>query len=533
MNLLDILKYVWQGQQGQNAPFLTPGYNGQENPASVIMNRQQGQGQMPAGMPQQTPMMRAPMQQNATSGGLKGLLQNPNFLQGIAQIAMSQGTYGGARGAGFQNQMAAQEESRRNSAIAEDESARDWARIKNEEERYKATQASQKPGQMAQVLNTATSLGIPIADAAEMLGVQVPPELSQRLDSAIAAKQAKSQTYIDVDPESETYGQIVASPDPENPNHYPMDTKTAVQLSKSLAKKSKGDKFYVAPNGKLIPETYAANIPTEARLQLEGPFDAQQAISRAGQVNKPSAAEQKSLQEELADLTAKGKLTPQEESRKKAIEYALGYVANQYGSGFKLFNTPEGNPVLFHPGKGTVPVGGDLRPAYSPGEREEMATLDEMINKLNNLERLANNNKGSIGPIEGRIADVQRKLDGSNAEVNEMFRIADGIADDLLRAKSGAQINEQEYNRLRQLTPNPRMGEGKFFSDLKGFKAEMQRVLDRRSGKAPLVGGGNTQAEAKPNKPKFSKSKWAAANPRGDVTAAAKQAQAEGYEVID
>lgn len=206
------------------------------------------------------------------------------------------------------------------------------------------------------------------------------------------------------------------------------------------------------------------------------------------------------LQSELATLRQQelqGALTTEGKARKDGIEYAMGYVANQYGSGYQLMSLPDGTSIVVQKSTGqpvgTVPEG--IRPQFTAAEREEIGGLDEIVTQMGQLRTLGNDHRGSIGWGAGTLADWEQRyvgeglsLDEQEArEVSEMFRISDGIADLLLRARSGAQINEQEYQRLRLLTPNPRLGETKFFSDLDSFDAEMRRILGRRSGSAPLV----------------------------------------------
>jgi hypothetical protein len=57
--------------------------------------------------------------------------------------------------------------------------------------------------------------------------------------------------------------------------------------------------------------------------------------------------------------------------------------------------------------------------------------------------------------------------------------MTDDAGDQLLRARSGAQINDQEYQRLRNLVPNPRGTVSKFFSDLRLFRNEMTRLQQK------------------------------------------------------
>lgn len=132
----------------------------------------------------------------------------------------------------------------------------------------------------------------------------------------------------------------------------------------------------------------------------------------------------------------------------------------------------------------------------SADERKDAGNMSVMIDDILTLENLANSNKDSIGPLQGRWQAFKRATVGTgDAEINELFRISDNLADQLLRARSGAQINESEYRRLRPLVPNPRGPEDKFFSDLAGFASELKRTqLARFPGQAapgatPPAGG--------------------------------------------
>lgn len=132
----------------------------------------------------------------------------------------------------------------------------------------------------------------------------------------------------------------------------------------------------------------------------------------------------------------------------------------------------------------------------SEKERAGRVDLEGVVQDLNELERLAKENTGSIGRFSGNVAAGKRWLFGAGAEVNDMFRIADNLADQLLRARSGAAITEGEYRRLRSLAPDPRAPQDKFFSDLKSFRSEVQRKLSGMTGKP-------VEAKQESSKPKI------------------------------
>jgi hypothetical protein len=186
----------------------------------------------------------------------------------------------------------------------------------------------------------------------------------------------------------------------------------------------------------------------------------------------------------------------QKQGYKGSFEDWKKLIAVTYGPGFRELTTPEGRTIYIHPSTGRIaesPEG--TRPQYTAAEREEIGGFDEILAEAKILRGIANENRGSIGVIQGTASDIKRKLVGSTPAVNDLFRLSDSMAARILYLYSGAQINETEYNRLRGLVPNPRQSEDKFFNDLNSFEAEVKRVMARRSGAAPLItpqGGGGT-----------------------------------------
>ncbi|MEN6537836.1 MAG: hypothetical protein ABFD89_29560 [Bryobacteraceae bacterium] len=275
------------------------------------------------------------------------------------------------------------------------------------------------------------------------------------------------------------------------------------------------------PLRRRIPETYSPEavaqvqrmaLPAKERKELETPKPPTSAAQLAFMASDPRVPEPQrqaaasalklvkqyqgqgdnktTMQERLAQLynIPEAQRTPQQKQEMESVEKALTVVATAYGAGYKPLNTPGGGLVYYHPGTGqqvTPPQG--TRGPYGAAERQQIAGLDEMAGQLKELRGLARKHRDVIGPAMGRITDVQRRLVGAGDEVNRLFRISDNLADQLLRARSGAQINEKEYDRLRTLVPNPRQAEEKFFSDLDSFEKELQGLLSRRSGAAPLV----------------------------------------------
>jgi len=124
------------------------------------------------------------------------------------------------------------------------------------------------------------------------------------------------------------------------------------------------------------------------------------------------------------------------------------------------------------------PVAGGRRSGVPAGARERAANIEGMVEDLTALEALARKpeNQSSIGRFSGNAAALERWLGTASAEVNDLFRLSDNLADQLLRARSGAQINEREYTRLRSLVPDPRGPLNTFTSNLGLFRNELRRL---------------------------------------------------------
>lgn len=126
------------------------------------------------------------------------------------------------------------------------------------------------------------------------------------------------------------------------------------------------------------------------------------------------------------------------------------------------------------------------------GELDRRGMLKLIGDSVNQLETVAQANRGAIGYYAGKATSARRSgaLDflglQTSTGVNDLFHISKNLSDLLLRARSGAQINEQEYQRLSGLTPNPEGGEARFFDDLRKFKEEFNLTASvRHMGTGP------------------------------------------------
>lgn len=118
-----------------------------------------------------------------------------------------------------------------------------------------------------------------------------------------------------------------------------------------------------------------------------------------------------------------------------------------------------------------------------PAEMAQRGSLESIISDSAELGRLSEGEAGDkIGPVTGRWTAATRGILPQTQDVQDMFHISQNLGDQLLRARSGAQINEQEYKRLRTLVPDPRDERTKFDADLRRFQIEVKNTLSARKG---------------------------------------------------
>jgi len=155
------------------------------------------------------------------------------------------------------------------------------------------------------------------------------------------------------------------------------------------------------------------------------------------------------------------------------------------GAYFPIVDEQGNLQTFFNPKSGRAvnpPVSGRKSP-LSAAENVRRANSEFMLGKLNELEALAKQNPDAIGPVAGRLESLKQGTIGSTDAKTELHRGSNDLADMLLRARSGAQINEQEYDRLRRLVPNPNQPPQTFLSNLKNFRAELQSITNKSTGR--------------------------------------------------
>ena len=119
------------------------------------------------------------------------------------------------------------------------------------------------------------------------------------------------------------------------------------------------------------------------------------------------------------------------------------------------------------------------KPAPSQ-ERENLNKLFEFRIKLSRIENLFD--PAFVGRFEGGISGATREFLGVSITKKEvMFRqVVKDIADTLLRLRSGAQINEQEYKRLSKLVPTVGLPDEVFLARLQSLAKSIDESIGIR-----------------------------------------------------
>lgn len=137
----------------------------------------------------------------------------------------------------------------------------------------------------------------------------------------------------------------------------------------------------------------------------------------------------------------------------------------------------------WNPKSGRIePIPGSFEGARKSGlsgtEISRRGLLTNLVEDMKTATTLAEKYRGTwtIGAGTGTVMSWGRRVVGGEQEAISLGRILGNAADILLRARSGAQINEQEYNRLSKLVPSLNESEDSFFTKLADFQNELGRM---------------------------------------------------------
>ncbi len=119
----------------------------------------------------------------------------------------------------------------------------------------------------------------------------------------------------------------------------------------------------------------------------------------------------------------------------------------------------------------------------SAGEREKTASFAVLSDQI---KRIKDTYKPEfVGLVSGQLGRVTQLANKDEAAFRQVIN---DVKDSLLRARSGAQINEQEYARLAKLVPDYTDSETQFSGKMQSFETTLNTIMAERA-KAQKSGG--------------------------------------------
>lgn len=209
-------------------------------------------------------------------------------------------------------------------------------------------------------------------------------------------------------------------------------------------------------------------------------------------------------------LSKKNQLAVQKqvETRITTEELLKSRDLGTYGS-HRIIQTDKGAYyVAVRPDKGGKPIpitDAQGQPLAKPIPSEQMSRISDLLTlKANNEEVQKLYNPSYVGPVAGRWAGLKEKLVDLPEPQVQFYAYVRDNQDALLRARSGAQINEQEFRRLVAFLPDPNLPSGNFMARQKRFEKEVEIVL---GNKVKMLGVGGYGTVSMTEQPKESQDK--------------------------
>lgn len=143
--------------------------------------------------------------------------------------------------------------------------------------------------------------------------------------------------------------------------------------------------------------------------------------------------------------------------------------------GYSTFQTRGEGAGRFVPPSGNIPS--KPLPESATKEFGALSQLQGSIGKIKELYK-----PDYVGPIMGRYYNTAEKAVNLPKNQVKFYSYVNDAKDALLRARSGAQINEQEYKRLVQFLPTSELPESNFEARLQRFE-EQVRILQMEKAK--------------------------------------------------
>lgn len=162
--------------------------------------------------------------------------------------------------------------------------------------------------------------------------------------------------------------------------------------------------------------------------------------------------------------------------QRAAMAYSQGKQAPQFApvqttGGILPFATKGPKAGTFVQPPGGIPAPTKPLPEAAAKEFGALAALRAQVGEAKRLY-----NSRYVGPVAGRYYSVAENLVNLPPEQVQFYAYVNDIKDALLRARSGAQINEQEYARLVKFLPTAELPPQNFMARMKRFDKAVEMI---------------------------------------------------------
>jgi hypothetical protein len=159
---------------------------------------------------------------------------------------------------------------------------------------------------------------------------------------------------------------------------------------------------------------------------------------------------------------------------KSVTEPQVQFSPVQTTEGIKSFQTKGDGAGGFR-----QPIGEPERKPLGEAATKEFGALSAL--KESNRKAISLFKESYVGPAAGRYYTQKEKIATLPEEQVKFYAYVRDNKDMLLRARSGAQINEQEYARLEKLMPGENLPPKNFMARAKRFEEAVDNILTEKS----------------------------------------------------
>lgn len=267
---------------------------------------------------------------------------------------------------------------------------------------------------------------------------------------------------------------------PDTVTQLPSDAEKMATMAKSYIKDPEGGKMIDEALAEFQRKLAAGNLnqregqPESIRKRLE-----QEAMVNTGEAGQKFAAPviTQESKAEIAEKNAEWKPSKPDGIDPTTMRPVF------FDSNRRSYIDMETNKPVVVRGQ-LLPLTEGRTPATEVGKGVMLDTI------AGNIERINNSYKDDyVGFVTGRAKQLQANTVGGLPDEQAAFYAdVNDIADMLLRARSGAQINETEYQRLAKLVPTPNLPPSTFKARMKRFEEQLYQIMG--SQKKRLKEGG-------------------------------------------